>query len=169
TSNQGNTLFVSNLSRECLEPDLDKEFSKFGKLKRIQVMRDPPTGIPRGFAFVTFEEASDGMQAMEQLNGKELFGRNVRIELGKRGRPRTPTPGKYMGPPKPLEIQRHRAPSYGSAPGPSYHHPPSSSSSSSRYDDPSSRYDRGHRRDYDRYSRHDDSDRRYPIDGDHYR
>ena len=36
--------------------------------------------------------------AMESLNGTDFSGQKLKIELAKRGRARTPTPGQYFGP-----------------------------------------------------------------------
>lgn len=63
-------------------------------------MRDPHTNDHRGFAFVTMEHYEDADRAIEALNGLELEGRAIRVERAKRGRPRTPTPGRYYGPAK---------------------------------------------------------------------
>lgn len=47
-----------------------------------------------GFAFVTFEDLRDAEDAVKELNGKELQGRRVRVEVAKRRRGHDKTPGK---------------------------------------------------------------------------
>ncbi|KAI8598512.1 hypothetical protein EDD21DRAFT_382266 [Dissophora ornata] len=63
-------------------------------------MHDPHTRDSRGFAFVTMVRAEDADAAMQVLNGFELHGRAMSVNMARRGRARTPTPGQYRGPPK---------------------------------------------------------------------
>lgn len=63
-------------------------------------MRDPHTKESRGFGFVNFMTSDEADAARDGLQGKELEGRTLSIEKARRSRPRTPTPGKYFGPPK---------------------------------------------------------------------
>lgn len=63
-------------------------------------MRDPHTKEARGFGFVTFEQVDDAAKAVEELNGRELLGRAITVQVARRARARAPTPGQYLGPPK---------------------------------------------------------------------
>ncbi|KAL2918839.1 hypothetical protein HK105_201673 [Polyrhizophydium stewartii] len=99
SSNNGSNLFVSGLSLEVRDDDLEKLFSKYGKINKCQVMVDPRTKESRGFGFVDFESVVDADAALA-LDGAELLGRQIIVQKAKRGRPRTPTPGEYRGPPK---------------------------------------------------------------------
>ncbi len=63
-------------------------------------MLDPHTRDSRGFGFVTMETPEEAEAAIQALNGTEFMGRTLVIEKARRGRARTPTPGKYYGPPK---------------------------------------------------------------------
>ncbi|RUS12454.1 hypothetical protein BC937DRAFT_87847 [Endogone sp. FLAS-F59071] len=63
-------------------------------------MYDPHSRESRGFAFIRMDTNDDAVRAIEGANGSELNGRNMSVEKAKRGRPRTPTPGRYYGPPK---------------------------------------------------------------------
>ena len=60
-------------------------------------MRDPFTGDSRGFGFVTFSNESCALKAIEILNGTEVKGRRLTVEVAKRNRPRKKTPGMYLG------------------------------------------------------------------------
>lgn len=62
-------------------------------------MRDPHTKESRGFGFVKMITSEEADAAKEGLQGKEYEGRTLSIEKARRARPRTPTPGKYFGPP----------------------------------------------------------------------
>jgi RNA recognition motif-containing protein len=63
-------------------------------------MKDPHTGESRGFGFVKMMTSEQADAAMEGLRGEVIEGRTLNIEKARRARPRTPTPGKYFGPPK---------------------------------------------------------------------
>jgi len=63
-------------------------------------MRDPHTKESRGFGFVKMVTSEHADNARDALNGEMLEGRSLSIEKARRARPRTPTPGKYFGPPK---------------------------------------------------------------------
>ena len=63
-------------------------------------MKDPHTQESRGFGFVKFVSVEQADAAKEGLQGEVVEGRTLSIEKARRARPRTPTPGKYFGPPK---------------------------------------------------------------------
>lgn len=63
-------------------------------------MRDPHTKESRGFGFVKMVTSEQADAAKEGLQGEQIEGRTLSIEKARRSRPRTPTPGKYFGPPK---------------------------------------------------------------------
>lgn len=63
-------------------------------------MRDPHTRDSRGFGFVKMVTSDEADAAKEALQGEVYEGRTFSIEKARRARPRTPTPGKYFGPPK---------------------------------------------------------------------
>lgn len=63
-------------------------------------MKDPHTQESRGFGFVKMVTAEQADAAKEGLQGENIEGRTLSIEKARRSRPRTPTPGKYFGPPK---------------------------------------------------------------------
>ena len=63
-------------------------------------MRDPHTRESRGFGFVKMVGSEDADAAKDALQGEVYEGRTLSIEKARRARPRTPTPGKYFGPPK---------------------------------------------------------------------
>jgi len=105
-ANPGNNLHVSSLSNKVDTRDLDTAFSKIGRVKKASVMYDPHTRESRGFGFVTMESAEEADAAVTALNGTELMGKVINVEKARRGRARTPTPGRYHGPPKRTDFER---------------------------------------------------------------
>ncbi|KAH8099458.1 hypothetical protein BXZ70DRAFT_302886 [Cristinia sonorae] len=99
-NNPGNNLHVSGLSHRVDTRELEQAFAKVGRVKKAQVMYDPHSRESRGFGFVTMESAEEADAAITALNGTDLMGKNMIVEKARRGRARTPTPGRYYGPPK---------------------------------------------------------------------
>ncbi|WWC88786.1 uncharacterized protein L201_003699 [Kwoniella dendrophila CBS 6074] len=154
TSNAGNNLHVSGLQRHIDEAKLREFFAAIGKpVLKAQIMLDPHSQESRGFGFVMLESGEDAQLAIEKLNGQLLEGKPVTVAQAKRGRARTPTPGRYHG------IKVDSAPrSYGDRGGGGYDRPYQPRSYDSRY------ADRGPPRYDDRDRRYDDrryDDRRY--------
>ncbi|KAJ7737244.1 hypothetical protein DFH07DRAFT_905719 [Mycena maculata] len=98
--NPGNNLHVSGLSLKVDTRDLEAAFAKIGRVKKASVMHDPHTRESRGFGFVTMESAEEADAAVAALHGTEMGGKAINVEKARRGRARTPTPGRYHGPPK---------------------------------------------------------------------
>jgi len=98
--NPGNNLHVSGLSHKVDTRDLDAAFAKVGRVKKASVMYDPHTRESRGFGFVTMETGEEADAAIAALHGTELMGKIMTVDKARRGRARTPTPGRYYGPPK---------------------------------------------------------------------
>jgi len=180
--NPGNNLHVSGLSSRVDTRDLEAAFAKIGRVKKASVMYDPHTRESRGFGFVTMESLEEAEAAITALNATELMGKAVTVEKARRGRARTPTPGRYYGPPKRSDRERFYDPRpYDSRYARDFDHDDrrggrggGGGSGSGKYEDRPRDYDRGYRdydrgpRDYDRgfgreprdYERRHD-DRRY--------
>jgi RNA recognition motif-containing protein len=82
-----NRLFVGNLSYSTGEAELRQAFGEFGAVSSATIITDRMTGQPRGFAFVEFENPSDAEQAIEQLNGSELDGRSLNVNMARERQP----------------------------------------------------------------------------------
>lgn len=99
-TNPGNNLFVTGIATRLSEADVTRLFEKFGEVKRCSIMTDPHSQESRGFGFVEMMTGEAADAAKEGLQGENIEGRSLSIEKARRSRPRTPTPGKYFGPPK---------------------------------------------------------------------
>ncbi|KAF7791076.1 hypothetical protein EIP86_002037 [Pleurotus ostreatoroseus] len=99
-NNPGNNLHVSGLSHRVDTRDLEQAFAKVGRVKKAQVMYDPHSRESRGFGFVTMESVEEADAAITALNATDFMGKTITVEKARRGRARTPTPGRYYGPPK---------------------------------------------------------------------
>jgi RNA recognition motif-containing protein len=72
-------LFVGGLSWDTTSDDLRTAFAKYGAISDAAVVLDRATGRSRGFGFVTFETATDAMEAVKNMNGAELDGRTLKV------------------------------------------------------------------------------------------
>jgi RNA recognition motif-containing protein len=74
-------LFVGGLSWDTTTEDLTNAFAKFGAVIDATVILDRATGRSRGFGFVTFEKPPDAQEAVKAMNGAELDGRILKVNL----------------------------------------------------------------------------------------
>ncbi len=74
-------LFVGGLSWETNEGDLRAAFGEFGTVADAVVINDGYSGKSKGFGFVTMENRKDAARAVETLNGAELNGRNIVVNV----------------------------------------------------------------------------------------
>jgi len=84
-----NKLFVGNLSFNTTENDLQDAFAAFGTVTEANLMMDRTTNRPRGFGFVTMSSAEEAQKAIAGLNGKEIDGRALTVNVA---RPREERP-----------------------------------------------------------------------------
>jgi len=71
-------IYVGNLSWNATEQDLRELFSSVGEVHSVAVITDRDTGRSRGFGFVEMDDA-DAAKAINQLNGRELDSRALRV------------------------------------------------------------------------------------------
>ena len=84
-----NKLFVGNLSFDTTENDLQDAFAAHGTVTETNLMMDRATGRPRGFGFVTMSSAEEAQKAIEALNGKDMGGRALTVNVAKPREERT--------------------------------------------------------------------------------
>lgn len=84
-----NRLFVGNLSFDTTENDLQDAFAAFGSVTEANLMMDRTTNRSRGFAFVTMSTAEEAQKAIDAMNGKDMGGRSITVNIA---RPREERP-----------------------------------------------------------------------------
>jgi nucleolin len=88
-NNSPNKLFVGNLSWNVDDESLETIFSDYGKVLEAKVISDRETGKSRGFGFVTLASATEVNEAINNLDGAEYDGRQLRVNLaGEKPAPR---------------------------------------------------------------------------------
>jgi len=83
-------LYVGNLAFQTTSEDLQELFAQAGTVESASVVEDRMTGRSRGFAFVEMATPEEATAAIEQMNGRELGGRALKVNEAK---PRENRPG----------------------------------------------------------------------------
>ena len=76
-------LYVGGLSWNTSTDALRAAFAKFGEISEAMVVADRETGRSRGFGFVSFADHDNAEQAIEKMNGVELDGRTITVNLAR--------------------------------------------------------------------------------------
>jgi len=76
-------LYVGNLSFETSSDNLQQLFAQAGTVESASVVEDRETGRSRGFGFVEMSSKEEGAAAISQFDGKELGGRNLKVNEAK--------------------------------------------------------------------------------------
>jgi RNA recognition motif-containing protein len=88
-----NKLFVGNLSFNTTENDLQDAFAAHGTVTETNLMMDRMSGRPRGFGFITMSTAEEAQKAIAALNGAQLDGRALTVNIAKPREERAPGGG----------------------------------------------------------------------------
>jgi RNA recognition motif-containing protein len=72
-------LYVGNLNRRTTAATLFELFGAIGEVASVNLVTDRITGQSRGFAVVKVTKKSAARQAIDQLNGKRVDGRNIQV------------------------------------------------------------------------------------------
>ena len=76
----GKKLFVGGLSWDTTDFSLGEAFGAFGEVTETKVITDRETGRSRGFGFVTYVEDSAASAARQEMDGKTLDGRAIKVD-----------------------------------------------------------------------------------------
>ena len=76
----GNRLYIGNLSWDTTQDKLQAVLTENGRtVKDLHFPMDRETGKPRGFAFAEMGNDAEAQQCIEQMDGMELDGRNLKV------------------------------------------------------------------------------------------
>ena len=85
----GKKLYVGNLPYSADQQALEETFSQCGTVDSANVIMDRDTGQSRGFGFVEMSSDSEAQKAIEELNGFNMGGRELRVNEAKPKAPRS--------------------------------------------------------------------------------
>ena len=72
-------IYVGNMSYDLTETDLQELFEEYGPVSKATIIKDRDTGNPKGFGFVEMENQADGEQAIRDLDGSAVKGRDIKV------------------------------------------------------------------------------------------
>lgn len=72
-------IYVGNLDYDLQEKELEELFSQYGEVLSVKIIVDKFTGRAKGFGFIEMANDEEATKAIEELDGKEVSGRNIRV------------------------------------------------------------------------------------------
>ena len=76
-------IYVSNLSFNVTDEDLQDYFREYGEVSSAKVITDKFTGKSRGFAFVEMPDDAAAQKAIQELDGASVDGRTIGVSVAK--------------------------------------------------------------------------------------
>ncbi|GLT52372.1 hypothetical protein SLA2020_257200 [Shorea laevis] len=91
-------IMVRNLPYSTNESSLQMEFSKFGPIAEVKLVKDGLAKRSKGFAFIQYTSQDDAILALENMDQKLFDGRLIYVEIAKIGKERFHVDPKTSGP-----------------------------------------------------------------------
>ena len=88
-------IYVGNLPYGLTDEELNETFSQYGQVESAKIIMDKFTGRSKGFGFVEMPEQAEAEEAIKQLNGSSVQGRNIRVNESKPKSDRPRKPRRY--------------------------------------------------------------------------
>ncbi|MCW6036731.1 RNA-binding protein [Spirulina subsalsa FACHB-351] len=73
------SIYVGNLDYKVTSEDLTEVFTEYGTVKRVYLPVNHETGTLRGFGFVEMETEAEEAKAIEDLDGAQWMGRELKV------------------------------------------------------------------------------------------
>jgi len=80
-------IFVGGLPFKVDERELREIFEKYGELTSVKLIIDKQSGRSKGFGFVEMADDEAGQQAIDALDGTELYGRTIGVSVSEDKKP----------------------------------------------------------------------------------
>lgn len=90
-------LYVGNLSYETSEASVRTLFEAHGEVTSVNLITDRDSGRPKGFGFVEMGTAEEAQKAKTALDGTQVDGRALKVDVAKEQVPRAPRSGGGYG------------------------------------------------------------------------
>lgn len=74
-------LYVGNISFKTQEDELKGLFETKGEVLSVKILKDRDTGRSRGIGFVEMSSDEAAQAAIDELNGQEFQGRNLKVNV----------------------------------------------------------------------------------------
>ena len=89
TVNKLAKVFVSNLTYTAKWQAVKSHFSQSGNVMFVKLINDQATQKPKGMGVVTFEKEEEAQHAIQNLNGSDFEGRQIKVREYQERQPRT--------------------------------------------------------------------------------
>lgn len=76
-------IYVGNLTYSMTEDSLRELFAPFGEVTSVKIIKDRLTDRSRGFGFVEMENKDEAESAIQKIDGTEVEGRNMKVNLAR--------------------------------------------------------------------------------------
>lgn len=76
-------IYISNLSFQITDEDLNDLFAEYGEVTSAKVISDKFTGKSRGFGFVEMSDDEAAKKAIAELDNSQWDGRNISVSVAK--------------------------------------------------------------------------------------
>ena len=82
-------LYVGNLTYDTTESTIEALFASHGSVTSVALITDRDTGRPKGFGFVEMGSDEEAQAAKSALDGTDLGGRAIKVDVAKERQPRS--------------------------------------------------------------------------------
>lgn len=79
----GKKLYIGNLSFNATEEQLASACAQYGTVESCRIIMDRDTGRSKGFGFVEMSTPAEAQEAINNLNGNDFEGRQLRVNEAK--------------------------------------------------------------------------------------
>ncbi len=93
-------LFVGSLAYTVNDQELAEVFGAAGTVVSAKVIMDRDSGQSKGFGFVEMSTEAEAQEAIKTLNGKEVSGRQLAVNIAKPMTERPERSGGYSNRPR---------------------------------------------------------------------
>lgn len=76
-------IYAGNLAYKITEDSLKEIFAQFGEVTSVKIIKDKMSGRSKGFGFVEMTSESSADAAIQKLNGSDVMGRNIKVNIAR--------------------------------------------------------------------------------------
>jgi RNA recognition motif-containing protein len=76
-------IYAGNLSYQMTDDTLRELFQQHGEVTSVKIIRYPDSGKSKGFGFIEMLKDEDADSAIQKLNGADVMGRNIRVNIAR--------------------------------------------------------------------------------------
>lgn len=72
-------IYVGNLSYNLSEDELKEVFAEYGEVSNVTIIKDKYSGQSKGFGFIEMPTQAEAEEAIKNLDGNNVKGRNIKV------------------------------------------------------------------------------------------